>query len=304
MDKNFVGNAYAYDLIVRNVEQKEPAPMILYGRSGLGKLSAAKSAASAMLGVPIERLKLNLDYYLLDKENEIIKVEDIQALLERSSVSSVSGKKVFIIRNAENMNVQAQNKLLKLLEDRNTTNKLIFTCSRLLIGTIISRCNTISFYPLSIQEMDEYLKKQQVNPKDRHLAAFLCDFCPYNWEKVEPCYGDLRKNYEELLGMDGKEEIFRCLHLLVEKDPKSFYEIHSKHLTTGMQLLQYVFYHIMMMKLGDTLPEPVISELKGLEHIYSLPQAYGASAAIESHKSRAIQKYTKNDFFDLVMKLV
>lgn len=304
MDKNFEGNPYAYDLIMRNVTQKEAGPMILYGSNGLGKLSAAKAAASAMLGVPMERLTLNSDYYLLDKGNETIKVEDIHTLLERSSVSSVSGKKVFIIRNAENMNVQAQNKLLKLLEDRNTANKLIFTCSRLLIGTIISRCNVISFYPLSIQEMDEYLKRQQVDQKDRHLAAYLCDFCPYNWEKVDSCYGDLRECYEELLEMGGKEEIFRCLHLLVEKDPKSFYEIHSKHLFTGMQLLQYVFYHIMMMKLGDTLPEHVTGELKGLERIYSLSQAYEASAAIESHKNRAVQKYTKNDFFDLVRKLV
>lgn len=305
MDKNFMGNQFAYDLIVSHVEQENPGPMILYGSSGLGKLSAAKSAASFMLGVPMERLPLSTDYYLLDKENELIKVEDILMLLERSSISSVSGKKVFLIRNAENMNIQAQNKLLKLLEDRNQTNKLILTCSRnLLLDTILSRCNVISFYPLSTQEMEEYLKQQGMEREGRHLAAYLCDSCPYNWEQVKNVYDDLKATYAELQKIKRREDIFRILHLLMEKDSKSFYEVHSKHLVIGLQLLQYVYYHIMLLKLKRRLPDQVEAELKDLEHIYSLPQVYNATVAIEQHKLQAVRKYTKNDFFDLIRNLV
>lgn len=305
MNKNFVGNQFAFEAMKCYIAQKEPGPIILFGSSGLGKLSAAKAAASAMLGVPIEKLYLSTDYYILDKENDPIKVEDILFLLERSSISSVSGKKVFIIRNAENMNIQAQNKLLKLLEDRNKSNKLIMTCNRnSLLGTIISRCNMVSFYSLSVQEMNEYLKMQGLEPEGRHLATYLCCSCPYKWDEVKNCYDDLRETYLELLKMEKREDIFPKLHLLVEKDRKSFCEVHAKHLVPGLQLLQYVFYHIVLIKLGAELPEQVLTELKPLEGLYSLPQVYEASVEIERHKSRTLLKYTKNDFFDLVRSLV
>lgn len=305
MIKNFVGNQFAFESIQRHIGQDNPGPMILFGSSGLGKLSAAKAAASALLGVPIEKLSLNTDYYILDNENAAIKVDDVMLLLERSSISSVSGRKIYIIRNAENMNVQAQNKLLKLLEDRNKSNKLILTCNRnVLLDTVISRCNVIPFYPLAEQEMNEYLKLQGLEPEGRHLAAYLCFSCPYKWDEVKDCYDDLRETYLELLEMERTEDIFLKLHLLVEKDHKSFYEVHSKHLLSGLQLLQYVFFHIMLIKLDADLPDQVVIELKSLESRYSLQQAYEASEIIERHKCRAVQKYTKNDFFDLVRSLV
>lgn len=305
MDKNFVGNQPAYELIANHVARREPGPMILQGSCGLGKLFAAKAAASALLCTPIDRLGLHSDYFLLDKANDVIKVEDIQVLLERSSVSSVSGRKVFIIRNAENMNVQSQNKLLKLLEDRNRTNQMILTCNRgLLLDTIISRCNVIPFYSLPYKEMEEYLECLGVEPEGVHLAAYLCEYGPYNWEGTASCYGDLRTVYLKLLGMKKKEDIFWVLHLFLEKDPKSFYEVHSKHLLAGLQMLQYIFYHMTLLKLGDNLPELVEAELAGLARLYSLPQAFAACAMIEKHKYMAVQKYTKNDFFDLVRCLV
>lgn len=302
MNKTFVGNQFAYEVIKRHIEQKEPGPLVFYGSSGLGKLLAAKAAASFLLGVPEERLSLCSDFYLLNKMEELINVEAVQLLLERSSISSITGRKVFIIRNAENMNVQAQNKLLKLLEDKNETNKVILTCNRnLLIDTIISRCNVVSFYPLPKTEMEEYLKLQGVEMKERHLAAYLCDSCPYKWENVQNYFDDLMQAYTDILRMKHRKDIFRVLNLLVEKDPKSFYEIHSKHLLTALQLLQYIFYHLMLLKLGGDVPEQIEKEFELLGNIYSLTQAYDASMAIEKHKCHALEKYTKNDFFDLVM---
>lgn len=305
MNKDFVGNQLAYEAIKRHIEQKEPGPLILYGSSGLGKGVAANAAAAAILGVTVERLRFNSDYYMLDKEEELIKVEDVQLLLDRSSISSVSGRKVFIIRNAENMNDRAQNKLLKLLEDRNKSNQLILTCNRnLLLDTIISRCSIVNFYPLQEKEMEEYLKLQGLEPDGRHLAAYLCSSCPYNWELVQYYYDELKETYRNLIQMKRGEDIFRTLHLLVEKDSKSFYELHSKHLVTALQLLQYVFYHIILLKLNEALPEQLKNELSALNQCYSLTQTYKASIAIEQHKGLSLKKYTKNDFFDLVRSLV
>lgn len=303
MNKTFVGNQFAYESIRCHMEQKDPGPLILYGSSGLGKILAAKTAASFLLDIPEDKLTLYPDFYLLDKKDEVIKVEDIQLLLERSSISPVGGKKVFIIHNAENMNIQAQNKLLILLEDRNETNKLIFTCNQnLLLDTIISRCNVVTFFPLPIKEMEEYLKRQGVEPEGRYLAAYLCDACPYKWEEVQFCFDALNQTYKELIRMEQKKDIFRVLNLLIEKDPKSFYEVHSKHLLTALQLFQYVFYHLILLKLGGDVPEQIQKEFEILKNIYSINQAYDASVTIEKHKGQAL-KYTKNDFFDLMRVL-
>ena len=59
------------------------------------------------------------DYYELNKDNtESIKIDDIRALQDKVIEKPItSNKKVYVINNSENMTVQAQNCLLKTLEE-------------------------------------------------------------------------------------------------------------------------------------------------------------------------------------------
>lgn len=57
------------------------------------------------------------DIYHLYPVKDKIKVEDIEGLLDTVSVKSLSGRKLYFVHRADLMNVQAQNKLLKTLEE-------------------------------------------------------------------------------------------------------------------------------------------------------------------------------------------
>lgn len=57
------------------------------------------------------------DIFHLYPIKDKIKVEDIEELLDTVSVKSLSGRKLYFIHRADLMNVQAQNKLLKTLEE-------------------------------------------------------------------------------------------------------------------------------------------------------------------------------------------
>jgi DNA polymerase-3 subunit delta' len=75
------------------------------------------------------------------------------------------------------MNDAASNALLKTLEEPPTTSHIILIASRAdsLLPTILSRCQTIRFGPVSVQEIEKYLLgTERFSPEDAALAARVC----------------------------------------------------------------------------------------------------------------------------------
>lgn len=79
-----------------------------------------------------------------DDKKEIT-VDVINNMIDQFNLASVSGKKLFIVFQAELMNTNAQNKLLKTIEE-STDTTVLFLCQNLdrILSTIRSRC--IIFY--------------------------------------------------------------------------------------------------------------------------------------------------------------
>lgn len=80
----------------------------------------------------------------------------------------------FIIEDADKMNLQASNALLKTLEEPPATSHLILITSRLnaLLPTIRSRCQIIRFAPLSFEEIEKHLLKDgKITQADAKLFA-------------------------------------------------------------------------------------------------------------------------------------
>lgn len=92
--------------------------------------------------------------------NKSIKVEDLNLLIEKSSNRAIeSDFKFFLIVGASNMTPEAQNKLLKTLEEPNA-NQFFFLCvpSRFLVlQTICSRCNVVELEPLEKNVIKNFL---------------------------------------------------------------------------------------------------------------------------------------------------
>ncbi len=92
--------------------------------------------------------------------------------------SSEGGWRVVVIDDADTMNRNAQNALLKILEEPPKNALLILVCHRLgaIIPTIRSRCRVMNFNPLKKDELDDLMSKEvggTVSDKDKNILNFL-----------------------------------------------------------------------------------------------------------------------------------
>lgn len=305
MNKNFIGNDDAFLNLDSYAHSPNPGPLILLGKRGLGKRQAAMDVIAQFMECNSGKLYKEPDFFLLDRQQDIIKVEDILTLLEKSTLAALKGKKFFLICNAENMNVQAQNKLLKLLEDRNSTNVLIFLCNQdSLLETIKSRCNIISFAPLSIKEITPYFLEKGIAQEEILFAAYLCGFCPHAIDSMSDYYPKLLETCKRLMQVSRREEFFQILHLIREKDPDNFYEVHSAHYWVALQMFYYLFEQLLRQKLKITESENC-TDFKGLEKLYSLSHIHQICSRLSAHQKQWQNScYSKNDFFDLIRSMV
>nr|WP_311444812.1 AAA family ATPase [Ezakiella coagulans] len=129
------------------------------GKEGTGKKLVALSFLRELLGISeSDDIRKNPDLFLIEKEDEMIKADDIRALINFSGIKSyLGGKKAVLIDNAENMNKNAQNALLKILEEPPKGEFIILITKDFeeLLPTIRSRVTNIRFQDLKDEEMRE-----------------------------------------------------------------------------------------------------------------------------------------------------
>ncbi len=116
------------------------------------------------------------DLILYPKDGESINSEQINNLIEESYLKPIEGdKKVFILSNAQNMNIQAQNKLLKTLEEppKNVYILMGATSEFSLLPTIKSRVEKLEITPFSNQKLFSVLEKE-FEDKERLNNAIAC----------------------------------------------------------------------------------------------------------------------------------
>lgn len=110
------------------------------------------------------------DYFLIEQNS--IKVEDVNNIISKTTTKPISSKhKVFVILNAENINEIAQNKLLKSLEEPNTSTIFILTTSKIdsLLPTLLSRLHKITIPKLNnddFKTINAELKQNKIDLKN------------------------------------------------------------------------------------------------------------------------------------------
>lgn len=127
---------------------------LLCGNSGNYALKIAKSFICDAAIKPCETCRqclnaeVSADISIIDLGDKLITVDIIRDIIKESAVFPLEAKnKVYIIKNAENMNENAGNALLKTLEEPPTFTKFILTSKNpnKLLDTILSRCSIFSF---------------------------------------------------------------------------------------------------------------------------------------------------------------
>jgi len=107
-----------------------------------------------------------------------ITIDQIRALRDQYALRPHGQRRVAIIRDADRMQQEAANALLKTLEEPPPWGMLFLTSSRpdSLPDTILSRCQTLRFAPLSTEDVRGVLAAEpQWTPEDVRFAADLAD---------------------------------------------------------------------------------------------------------------------------------
>lgn len=115
------------------------------------------------------------DFIAVAPQGQNIKIEQIRELNRQMGFAPVSADyRVFVIHQAETMTREASNAFLKTLEEPPSGNILILNATepRNLLPTIVSRCQKVSFRPLSSDEISEWLiSNKSLDPQGARILA-------------------------------------------------------------------------------------------------------------------------------------
>ena len=173
---HIIGNEPIKQLLTKTIQNKTNTHSYLFiGQEGIGKQLFAKEFAKAILCLkekekPCNKCKAciefetsnNPDYNEIKTEENSIKIEQIRLMQSKIAEKPIiSNKKVYIINDSEKMTKEAQNCLLKTLEEppEYITIILITSNESQILNTVKSRCTKINFSPIENGILKKYLEQ-------------------------------------------------------------------------------------------------------------------------------------------------
>lgn len=187
---------------------------IFVGEEGLGKCLFALDFAKLILCMSENKLECNNcescvkfssqnhpDFIKVEPDGNSIKIAQMREMQENIYQKPiVSSKKVFIINNAEKMTQEAQNSLLKTLEEPPSYIVIILIVSNenLLLNTIKSRCLKLNFQNIEKTEILKYLESNNLSQEFTDNMINLCNGSIGKLEKISQNI-ELYRNVENII---------------------------------------------------------------------------------------------------------
>jgi DNA polymerase-3 subunit delta' len=126
------------------------------GPEGVGKRTLTEEFAKKILKT--DKLSNHPDFISLGID-EKVSVEDVRKLCSKLAVKPFSAKyTVAIVDSAHLLNLSSGNALLKTLEEPSASSIIILISGGKVLPTIMSRCQTFMFNPLTVSECEAYAK--------------------------------------------------------------------------------------------------------------------------------------------------
>lgn len=217
---NIIGNDDVKQLLNNSIKTNNLVHSYLFaGPEGVGKSLFAREFAKMILCLNDNKacntcsscIKFNSnnhpDFSMIDSEDgkniKIAQVRDLQEQISEKPI--VSDNKVYVINNSDLMTVEAQNCLLKTLEEPPEYAHIILVASNesKLLNTIKSRCTKIAFNKLSNEDLLKYANSHNIAISDD-----LLDTCEGSISKLinvkneASLYNDLNQIITDLSGKD------------------------------------------------------------------------------------------------------
>ncbi len=189
MFEKILGNDHIKQQLKNSIENNQVSHSYLFiGIEGIGKKLIATEFARSILclnkGEYCNKCKSciefesnnNPDFLYIEPDGNSLKIEQIREMQKKIQEKPIiSDKKVYIIDNADKMTIEAQNSLLKTLEEPPEFAVIILIGSNenAFLTTIKSRCMILHFNPINNVEMRNYLSNIGIqNITDNMLELF------------------------------------------------------------------------------------------------------------------------------------
>ena len=232
--ENIIGNEKNKELLNQIIRTNNIAHSYMFiGKESIGKMLFAKEFAKAILCIndskPCGECKSciefessnNPDFEIIEPDGNNIKIEQIRELIKKVYEKPiVSNKKVYIINDSNLMTKEAQNSLLKTLEEppEYVTIILIASNENLFLPTIKSRCTKIMFRKLTDSELKTILERKYNKLNIQELMLKIADGSvnkAVSLEGKEELYNKVNRIYSSLENVNiielinSKEDIFK-----------------------------------------------------------------------------------------------
>ncbi|NMF00072.1 DNA polymerase III subunit delta' [Aneurinibacillus aneurinilyticus] len=192
MWSEFAAQRQAAELLHRSLRNDRLSHAYLFsGVRGAGKRKMAKHLAQAVFCLrrdgdscgECKNCRLieegnHLDVHWIEPEKNIIRIKQIEDLQKKFSYRAAeSSHKVYIMEEAEKMNQEATNRLLKFLEEPPQGVVAILLTSNIhdLLPTVLSRCQIVSFHAPSPEAIAERLEQEGIKQGLARAAARIAN---------------------------------------------------------------------------------------------------------------------------------
>lgn len=215
--------------------------VLLIGSDMDAILTEARKAAAKLLNMDMARLIAHPDYIEVEKEagKAFINVEQAMKIVNTGTQMPVlADKKIILIKEMNKLNGEAQNKLLKLLEDCERVIIIGIATTDSLLPTINSRMERIYYHPLAFQEF--MLQASEKYGTDCEILYFLTRG---NISSIESCREVLLvfRKVSEALKQEDITKIFSLFHMVKEKDPDSFFSAYREYVDAFFLMAHHFF---------------------------------------------------------------
>ena len=170
--ENIKGQEFAKKYMINSINKGKVNHAYMFeGIEGIGKETFANELSKILLETP--HLENSPDCIRVKPDGNSIKIAQIRNLQSDIVIKPHKKYKIYIIDKAEKMTTEAQNALLKTLEEPPEYAIIILVANNKesLLPTIRSRCEIIKFTPVPLVEIKNYLISQGVELNRANLLS-------------------------------------------------------------------------------------------------------------------------------------
>jgi DNA polymerase III delta' subunit len=232
--KDVHGQRRVKNIFVKALKQNRvPNSLLFSGPEGVGKKDFAREAAKAL---NCEKKTDDAcdacascrsiakgscpDVMFIAPPRDVVKIEQIRLLKSTAYLKPMAGKKrIFIVEEAEKMNTESSNSLLKVLEEPPAFSHIILMTHNpfMILPTVKSRCQVLTFSPMSRKEIRSALLERGWEDDRAEIISLLVNgnmrqALQFDWADAQERRELSWKIFGSLLSRDGLSPLLESFY--------------------------------------------------------------------------------------------